>query len=318
MTQPHTDFIPDLSALRVVVTGANSGIGFEAGRELLRHGAQVILACRSPEKAESAHAALLRELPDCRAEMRSLDLASLDSVRGFAAEIDGPLDLLINNAGVMAIPRRTTADGFEMQIGTNHFGHFALTGLLLPNILQAAARARVEGGPAPRIVTVSSQAHRIGRLNLEDINSERSYNKWAAYGQSKLANLLFMHELAARLKDAGVSALSVACHPGYAATNLQSVGPKMEGAGLMGWITDLGNKVFAQSAAAGAQPTLFAACAEAVRSGEYFGPSGLMEMRGSPERTGCTGAAKDTSSMRGLWELSEQLTAVRYDFAPQG
>ncbi len=316
MGQLNTDFIPDLSALRAVVTGANSGVGFEAARELLRHGAQVILACRSPEKAEAARAVLQRDMPCCRADVRLLDLASLASVREFAAAVEGPLQLLINNAGVMAIPRRTTQDGFEMQIGTNHLGHFALTGLLLPNVLEAAQQARAgsDGWP-PRIVTVSSQAHRIGRLNLTDINSERSYDKWAAYGQSKLANLLFMHELDARLRAAGVSALSVACHPGYAATNLQAVGPQMEGAGFTGWVIDLGNQLLAQSAAAGALPTLFAACAPAVHSGEYFGPSGLLGMRGRPTRAGCTKAAKDQASMRRLWELSEQLTGVRYDFA---
>lgn len=302
--------IGDLSGMRAIVTGANSGIGLEATRELLRHGAEVILACRAPSKAEAALAELRRELPDCRAEIKQLDLASLASIEAFAAEITGPLDRLINNAGVMAIPRRETADGFEMQIGTNHLGHFALTGRLLPRILEAA-----RAGKRPRVVTVSSQAHRIGTLRLDDINREHGYDKWAAYGQSKLANLLFMHELGKRFEEHSVSALSVACHPGYASTNLQAVGPNMEGATFLKRVTDVGNALLAQSAARGALPTLYAACGGDIQNRDYVGPRGPMEFWGAPTKTRGNAESTDAESMRGLWELSERLTKVNYAFS---
>ncbi|MGE0322645.1 MAG: oxidoreductase [Polyangiaceae bacterium] len=301
--------IGDLTGVTAIVTGANSGIGLEAARELLRHGARVTLACRTPSKAEAALEQLQREIKNCQAEIRQLDLASLASVERFAEQVHGPLDLLVNNAGVMAIPRRETEDGFEMQIGTNHFGHFALTGRLLPRILQAAA-----AGKHPRVVTVSSQAHRIGILNLDDIHGERSYDKWAAYGQSKLANLLFMQELAKRFSANAVSALSVACHPGYASTNLQAVGPNMEGATLFKRLTDVGNALFAQSAASGALPTLYAACGGDIQNGDYVGPRGPGEFWGKPKKTRGNSESQDATAMRGLWELSERLTGVHYAF----
>ncbi|MCA9645426.1 MAG: SDR family NAD(P)-dependent oxidoreductase [Polyangiaceae bacterium] len=301
--------IGDLSGVKAIVTGANSGIGLEATRELLRHGAHVILACRTPSKAESALKGLERDVPNCQAEMMQLDLASLASIERFAGEVSGPLDLLINNAGVMAIPRRETEDGFEMQIGTNHLGHFALTGRLLPRILEAAA-----AGKRPRVVTVSSQAHRIGILNLDDIHGARSYDKWAAYGQSKLANLLFMQELAKRFEAHAVSALSVACHPGYASTNLQAVGPNMEGSTLFKRLTDVGNVLFAQSAASGALPTLYAACGDDIENGDYAGPRGPAEFWGKPKKTRGNTESQDPNAMRGLWELSERLTGVSYSF----
>lgn len=301
--------IGDLSGLKAIVTGANSGIGLEATRELLRHGAEVILACRTPSKAEAALSGLKQELPNCSAEIRALDLASLASVERFAGEVEGPLDLLINNAGVMAIPRRETEDGFEMQIGTNHLGHFALTGRLMPRILEAA-----RAGKRPRVVTVSSQAHRIGILRLDDLQRQRSYDKWAAYGQSKLANLLFMHELGRRFEQNSVSALSVACHPGYASTNLQAVGPEMEGATFFKRLTDVGNALFAQSAAAGALPTLYAACGDDIQNRDYVGPRGPGEFWGKPSKTRGNAESRDPESMRGLWELSERLTGVRYSF----
>src|SRR3954447_4314433 len=210
--------VPDQSGGRVVVTGANSGIGFHAARELSAHGARVTLAVRDTAKGEAAAARMTGEVRVAR-----LDLADLSSVRAFAETVEQPLDLLVNNAGVMATPLRRTADGFELQVGTNHLGHFALTGLLLERLL---------AGDEPRVVTVSSAAHRMGRVDLGDLSFERRrYRRWTAYGQSKLANLLFAFELQRR---AGMALLSVAAHPGYAATNLQTAGPELDGISVQG------------------------------------------------------------------------------------
>jgi NAD(P)-dependent dehydrogenase (short-subunit alcohol dehydrogenase family) len=274
-----------------VVTGANSGIGLEAARALGAAGARVVVACRDTSKGEHAVAEL-----DGEFDVRRLDLADLASVRAFASELEGDVDVLINNAGVMAVPRTKTADGFEMQLGTNHLGHFALTGLLLGRI-------------GDRVVTISSGAHRFGRMNFGDLMSERHYQRWLAYGQSKLANLLFMQELQRRLEEAGSSLRSVAAHPGYAATNLQFHTQSIQDQ-LMG----LSNKLFAQSAAMGSLPTLYAAT-EDVPSGAYVGPDGLAEQRGHPHLVGMSGAARNEESARKLWERSEELTGVTYDFA---
>ena len=271
-----------------VVTGANSGIGLEAARALGAAGARVVVACRDIAKGEHAVAEL-----DGDFDVRRLDLADLSSVRAFASELDGDVDVLINNAGVMAVPRSTTADGFETQFGTNHLGHFALTGLLLGRI-------------GDRVMTVSSGAHRFGR---GDLQSERHYQRWMAYGQSKLANLLFMQELQRRLDAAGSPLRSVGAHPGYAATNLQFHTQSIQDQ-LMG----LGNHLFAQSAAMGALPTLYAAT-EDIPGGSYVGPDGVLEQRGHPHLVGMSGAARDEESARRLWEVSEELTGVAYDFA---
>jgi NAD(P)-dependent dehydrogenase (short-subunit alcohol dehydrogenase family) len=273
-----------------VITGANSGIGLEAARALGAAGARVVVACRDTSKGEHAVAEL-----DGEFDVRRIDLADLSSVRTFASELEGDVDVLINNAGVMAVPRSTTADGFEMQFGTNHLGHFALTGLLLDRIRD-------------RVVTVSSGAHRFGRMNFGDLMSERHYKRWVAYGQSKLANLLFMQELQRRLDEAGSALRSVAAHPGYAATNLQFHTQSIQDQ-LMG----LGNRVFAQSAAMGALPTLYAAT-EDIPGGSYVGPDGLLEQRGHPHLVGMSGAARNQESARELWEKSEELTGVTYDF----
>jgi len=274
-----------------VVTGANSGIGLEAARALGAAGARVVVACRDIAKGEHAVAEL-----DGDFDVRRLDLADLSSVRAFASELDGDVDVLINNAGVMAVPRSTTADGFETQLGTNHLGHFALTGLLLGRI-------------GDRVMTVSSGAHRFGRMNFGDLMSERHYQRWMAYGQSKLANLLFMQELQRRLDAAGSPLRSVGAHPGYAATNLQFHTQSIQDQ-LMG----LGNHLFAQSAAMGALPTLYAAT-EDIPGGSYVGPDGVLEQRGHPQLVGMSGAARDEESARRLWEVSEELTGVAYDFA---
>jgi NAD(P)-dependent dehydrogenase (short-subunit alcohol dehydrogenase family) len=306
MPWTHAD-VPDQSGRIAVVTGANSGIGLEAAKTLAGAGAHVVLACRDAAKAEAAAAELRAAAPRASLELLPLDLASLASVRDFAkafADRHARLDLLINNAGVMAIPRRLTADGFEMQLGTNHLGHFALTGLLLPRLLAA---------PGARVVTVSSTAHRGGRLFWDDLHGERRYQRWLHYGQSKLANLLFCYELDRRLRAAGLPLLSAACHPGYSATNLQFVGARMDGSRsmerLMGWA----NRVFSQDARMGALPTLYAATAPDVQGGDYYGPDRMFETRGHPKKVGSSTRSRDAESARRLWELSERATGVRYE-----
>ncbi|MFC8528274.1 oxidoreductase [Nocardia sp. NPDC057227] len=280
--------IADQTGRTFVVTGANSGLGAVAARALTKAGATVVLACRDVTKGEKV-AADLGE----RASVRRLDLADLASVRAFAAELDTPVDVLINNAGVMAVPLRRTADGFEMQIGTNHLGHFALTGLLLP---------RITG----RVVTVSSGAHRAGKIDLADLNWERKdYQRWSAYGQSKLANLLFNRELQRRLTAAGSPVIAIAAHPGYAATELQSHTET-----FLDGLMSVGNRIFAQSAEMGALPELYAATAADAKPGGYYGPTGFGGTRGYPGPSGSTAAAKDDVVARQLWELSEQLTGV--------
>ncbi len=298
--------LPDLSGRRVVVTGGNSGIGFEAARERARQGAHVGLACRDVGRAEAARERIAAAEPRASLQVLELDLSSLDSVRKFAERYHQQhprLDVLCNNAGVMAIPLRRSADGFEMQLGTNHLGHFALTGLLLDRLMAT---------PAARVVNVSSTAHRMGRMRFDDLQGERSYGKWSAYGQSKLANLLFHFELQRRFEAAGADAISVACHPGWAATNLQTAGPRMQGSGWMERLAGLGNRLFAQSAAMGALPTLYAAAAPEVRGGDYIGPDGFMENAGYPKRVGSSRRARDRAAAARLWEVSEALTGVRY------
>jgi NAD(P)-dependent dehydrogenase (short-subunit alcohol dehydrogenase family) len=313
--------LPDLAGTTAVVTGANSGLGLETSVELARAGARVVLACRDAARGDVALGQVRVRAPGSVAELRGLDLADLASVRAFAQGLTDDLraagttlGLLVNNAGIMAIPRRTTAQGFEMQLGTNHLGHFALTGLLLPALLASGASGGVGGGPA-RVVTVSSAAHRMGRLDRDDLMGERRYRPWGAYGQSKLANLLFMRELRRRAEAASVPLLSLAAHPGYAATNLQAVGPQMSGSRLGSLLTRVGNGVFAQSAQAGAWPTLRAAGDPAARSGDYFGPGGFAEQRGHPVAVGMTAAARDDDAAAWLWQRSAELTGVDPAFA---
>jgi NAD(P)-dependent dehydrogenase (short-subunit alcohol dehydrogenase family) len=286
--------IPDQRGRVAVVTGANSGIGLVAARELARAGARVVLAVRDTRKGEAAAAEIRGAAAGAEVEVRALDLAALDSVRAFAEGFDGPLDLLLNNAGVMAPPRRETADGFELQLGTNHLGHFALTAALLE---------RMEGRDDARVVTVSSGAHRIGRIDFDDLQRERRYNRWTAYGQSKLANLLFALELDRRLKAAGSPVKSLAAHPGYAATNLQSAAAPLADRLLM----KITNAVIAQSSEQGALPTLYAATAPGVQGGEFIGPDGLLEHRGHPHVVTPAAPARDEHAARLLWEASERL-----------
>jgi NAD(P)-dependent dehydrogenase (short-subunit alcohol dehydrogenase family) len=296
--------IPDQHSRVAIVTGANSGIGLVAARELARAGAEVIMACRDTGKAERAADQIRADVPDARLEVTALDLASLDSVREFAAGYDRDrLDLLINNAGVMVPPKRTTADGFELQLGTNHLGHFALTGLVLGKLMAT---------PGARVVTVSSTAHKIGRINFDDLQSERSYWRWPRYGQSKLANLLFALELDRRLRAADSELLSVAAHPGYAATNLQTAATpsRIERVG-----SAILNRIYAQDAEHGALPTLYAATAD-IPGGSFVGPDGFQEMRGHPTLVKPAAAARNPETAQRLWQVSEELTGVRFDFSP--
>jgi NAD(P)-dependent dehydrogenase (short-subunit alcohol dehydrogenase family) len=296
--------IPDQSGRIAVVTGANSGLGLVTARELARAGATVVIACRNTAKGEEAAAEIRGAVAGAEVELGELDLADLDSVRAFAARLSGErsrVDLLINNAGVMAPPRRLTKQGFESQFGTNHLGHFALTGLLLEALLAA---------PSPRVVTLSSGAHRIGSMRFDDLQWEHGYNNWRAYGQSKLSNLLFCFELQRRATAAGTELRSVAAHPGYARTNLQFAGPRWHEQLIM----RVTNPILGQSAEMGALPTLYAATAPELPGGSFIGPDGFMEQRGHPHVVTAAGKAYDQDAWRRLWQVSEELTGVRYEF----
>ena len=281
--------LPDQTGRTFVITGANSGIGLAAANALAGHGAKVVLAVRNTAKGDQAAAQI-----GGATEVRELDLADLASVRAFAGDLDQDIDVLINNAGIMNIPLARTADGFEMQLGTNHLGHFALTNLLLPRI-------------GERVVVLSSGAHRYGRINLDDLNSEHGYKRHLAYGQSKLANLLFASELQRRLTAVGSPVKVTAAHPGWAATNLQS----RSGNAIENALMAVGNRLIAQDADAGALPTLYAATQD-IPGDSYVGPSGWMESRGHPTLVDRTAAAKDAETARKLWERSEELTGVSF------
>jgi len=300
--------IPDQNGKVVIVTGGNSGIGYEAALVLAGKNAQVILAVRSMDKGDEAAQAIRQRYPQAQVSVLVLNLADLKSVRAFVETFLKQykrLDILINNAGVMALPARKTADGFEMQFGTNHLGHFALTGLLLP-VLKAT--------PNARIVTVSSSMHTAGEIHFDDLQWEQSYERWGAYAQSKLANLLFAYELQRRLAAAGINAISVGCHPGYAATNLQFAGPEMEDSTVRVWMMKLGNALFAQGQEMGALPTLFAAVAPIVNGCDYIGPTSLGGMRGYPDKVKSNNKSYDEVLAKRLWAVSEELTGVVYGF----
>jgi NAD(P)-dependent dehydrogenase (short-subunit alcohol dehydrogenase family) len=285
------DAIGSLDGKLAIVTGACSGLGLETARVLSAHGATVVMACRNPAKAETARAAV-----GGRAEVMHLDLASLDSVRTFADALvqrRTAVDLLVNNAGVMTPPRGETADGFELQFGTNHLGHFALSARLLPLYRDRAGA---------RVVTVSSIAHKRGRIDFDNLNAERRYRRLGAYAQSKLANLLFTYELDRRLRTAGAEAIAIAAHPGYTGTDLQRHIP------LGGAL----NALLATSPADGALPSLMAATSPAVRGGDYVGPTGVRELRGPPGLVKSTPASHDRAVAERLWEVSEALTGVRF------
>lgn len=293
---------------RYIVTGANSGLGLETTVGLAAAGATVLMTCRDPARAASALADVKRRVPSAQVEPATLDLADLASVRAFAqtqVQHNERLDGLINNAGVMALPFQRTHDGFEMQIGTNHLGHFALTGLLLDLLLAT---------PGARVINVASLAHNwTPGLDLDDLNFERHrYNKWDAYSKSKLANLVFHFELDRRLRKRPGSMVAVAAHPGYSATNLMFVGPAQRKSAFGRWTMQLGNALFSQPADVGALPTLYAATGADVSSGDYIGPDGWRQLRGHPRKVGCRRAARDEETGARLWALSEKLTGVRF------
>lgn len=297
--------IPDQTGKTFVITGSNSGLGLRSAEALSASGAHVVMACRNAAKAATALAAVRARATGPAPEVVSLDLSSLASVRECAAALvdrGSPVDVLLNNAGIMAVPKGKTADGFELQLGTNHLGHFALTGLLLPALLAA---------PAPRVVNVSSNAHKMGRLHLDDLFFERSsYSRWRAYGQSKLANLLFTSELQRRAVEHGTALTVAAAHPGYAATNLTS-GPATGAAILKPFLT-VADRLVGQPDHMGALPQLYAATMPDVAPDDYWGPDALREQRGHPTRVGRTKHARDADGARLLWERSEELTGVTY------
>jgi NAD(P)-dependent dehydrogenase (short-subunit alcohol dehydrogenase family) len=289
--------IPSQDGRVAVVTGATSGLGYHTALQLARAGAEVVLAVRDAERGETA-----REEVGAAAVVR-LDLSEQASVRDAAAEILARwprIDVLVNNAGVMAPPRITTADGFELQMATNHFGPFAFTGLLIGALHDA------------RVVTVASGMHRSGKIAFDDLQGERSYHRWQAYSQTKLANLLFAFELGRRSAAAGLDLRSVAAHPGIARTNLQAAGPGMDGNRLRQAIIVGGTHLIGQSDAKGALPSLYAAAVPDLPSGTYVGPSGMFEGRGSPKLVSASKAAHDEGTARRLWAISEQLTGVSY------
>jgi NAD(P)-dependent dehydrogenase (short-subunit alcohol dehydrogenase family) len=298
--------IPDQSGRVAVVTGANSGLGLETATALSGAGAHVVLACRNEEKAATAADHIRGAHPDASVEVVRCDLSSQASVAKAAEGINAAhdrLDLLIDNAGVMAIPRRVTDDGWEMQLATNHLGHFALTAHLLDRLLAT---------DDSRVVVVTSFVHHVGKIRFEDLQSERKYNKWSAYSQSKLANMLFTLELQRRLARADSGTIALASHPGYAATELQATGPRMSGSRIMEQGSILFNRLFAQSAAGGALPSLYAATAPDLAGGELIGPGGFMQQRGAPKAVSPSKRASDPDLARRLWEVSEDLTGVKY------
>ncbi|MEZ4433805.1 MAG: oxidoreductase, partial [bacterium] len=298
--------VPDLTGKVVVITGANGGLGLCSARLMAGAGATVVMACRDMQKAAAAVEAAERDLPGARLDLRALDLGDLASVRrfaeGFCKDYE-QLHVLLNNAGVMAIPRRTTADGFEMQLGINHLGHFALTGRLLEPLLAT---------PGARVVNVASNAHKMGRLHQDDLMLERGYGKWKAYGQSKLANLLFTFELQRRFVRAQVDAIAVAAHPGYSGTDLANVGPRMVGSSAMAWLMGIGNRWLAQAPEAGALPQVYAAVAPGVDGGDYVGPDGIGGWRGHPKKVEARPLARDADLGAWLWDASVERTGVDY------
>src|SRR5216683_5841064 len=289
--------VPGQQGRLAVVTGANTGLGFETAQVLAGRGASVVLAVRDTDKGKRAAARIAGTAPGANVTVQPLDLTSLDSIRAAAGELRARhprIDLLINNAGVMFTPKQTTGDGFELQLGTNHLGHFALTGLLLEQMLPV---------PGSRVVTVSSLAHRIGaRINFDDLQGERSYSRVAAYSQSKLANLMFTYELQRRLSGAGTT-VAVAAHPGLAATELARYTPAASAALA---------RLISQKAAMGALPVLRAATDPGVLGGQYYGPGGFLGARGYPKLAESSGQSRDTAIQRRLWTVSEELTGVTF------
>lgn len=302
------DKMPDQSGRTVVITGANSGLGFEGAKAFAQQGAHVVMACRNRDRARSARNEIQSSLEEPSLSVLELDLASLESVRSFVdtfLQAYDDLHVLCNNAGVMAIPKQETDDGFEMQFGVNHLGHFALTGLLLDRLRETKGETRV--------VTHSSGLHENGKVDFENLHGGHEYDMWDAYAQSKLANLLFAYELDRRLSAVGANVTSVGCHPGYADTGLQRRGPEMMGSRLRLWAMKLANALVAQPAEQGALPMLYAATAAEIAGGEYIGPGGFMNMRGPPEKQASSDHSTDEALAARLWDRSEELTGVTFD-----
>jgi protochlorophyllide reductase len=305
MTMSHWTVadMPDLHGYTALVTGANSGLGLETTRALATKGAHVVMATRDQEKARKAKSALEASIPGADLELMPLDLASLAGVRDFAQRFQAQhtqLNLLFNNAGVMAIPYRKTPDGFEWQFGTNYLGHFALTGLLLPTLLAT---------PKSRIITTSSMMHQLGKIEFDNLNGERSYGRWSAYGRSKLADLMFAWELQRRLKKAGADTISIAAHPGYSNTSLQATSAAESRVAMERLSYSLYK---GQSAAMGALPQLYAATSPYIDGGEYIGPDGLLGTTGYPKKVGANKRAYDEGVAAKLWEVSTEMTGVDY------
>jgi len=300
------EHMPSQEGRVAIVTGANSGLGYYTVIGLVRAGADVIMACRNLKKGSAAMNNILADHPGAKLTLRELDLADLQSVKSFSEGIlkdMDRLDLLINNAGLMAIPYRKTADGFEMQFGVNHLGHFTLTGQLIPLMMKTAGA---------RIVNVSSLAHNAGEIRFNDLAWEKGYSRWKAYGMSKLANLLFTFELQKRLTEKGSGVLVTAAHPGYSDSELITKGPEMNGAQWMVRLRKFVNRLFAQSSEMGALPTLFAAVADEVEPGGYYGPDGFQELKGFPKRVYPNPKRISTALQQKLWEVSRELTGVSY------
>jgi NAD(P)-dependent dehydrogenase (short-subunit alcohol dehydrogenase family) len=301
-----TDEIPHQKGRIAVVTGANSGLGYHTAQALALKGAKVIMACRSMEKGEVARLKILALDPEVEPELWYLDLASLKSVRTFSEKFHAVcerLDLLINNAGLMAIPLGRTAEGFEMQFGVNHLGHFALSAQLWQLLTQT---------PGSRIVQVSSLAHKFGRIRFEDLHWIKKYRKWDAYGMSKLANLLFIRELSVRIGRSNSEVIAAAAHPGYANTELQAKGARMKGKKMGADLFNLVNRLAAQPANKGALPTLYAATAEDVVQGALYGPRGFMRLWGWPEVDQPSEKHMDDGVAEKLWRVSESLTGADF------
>ena len=301
--------MPDQSGKIVVVTGANSGLGFIATRELAKRNAEVIMACRNLEKAGKAKNDILKQYPNAKLHVMKLDQASLASVKTFAEEFKSKfskLDILLNNAGIMQPPKRETEDGFELQIGVNHLGQFALTGQLF-DALKKSKNARV--------VAVSSIAHKTGKINFEDLMSEKKYSRNAAYSQSKFANVLFGYELARKLKEHNINNIkSVVSHPGYSNTSLQQNGPAIGGKSMLSRIYAVTDRLIAMSADKGSLSLLYACTMPDVESGDFIGPGGIYQARGFPKRYKSVKSTYNEEDAKKLWEVSENLTGIKFSF----
>jgi NAD(P)-dependent dehydrogenase (short-subunit alcohol dehydrogenase family) len=300
--------IPELDGKNIIVTGANSGIGYEATRRFAERGAHVVMACRSLDRGGDARRGIEEEVEDASLEVRKLDLADLSSVEDFAQEFQAnheELHVLCNNAGIMGVPREETGDGFEKHFGVNHLGHFALTYHLLDKLIET------EGDT--RIVTQSSSMHKQGSMEFKDLMMEENYDPWKAYARSKLANLLFAYQLDLKFRDRDIEVDSVACHPGYADTRLQTRAGDERGSRIMKYGASIANKIFAQSAGQGSLPMVYAAAHPDVEGGDYIGPGGLFNMRGKPEKQRSSSASYNMETAEELWERSEELAGVEFD-----